>query len=243
MSFSHAHTKEIPVSAIVVPKATCNLPLHPDSFDSHWTHLSGLQLADTESDKPGQVDLLLCTDVFVEGMIHGRRTCLPGSRVAFKTSLGWVLTEEPGHQIVSNHAMPYIPQSCQLIMSYRSSGKLRSVSRVPQSCLLKNNVSSSTSMRTNHLPLMEDSFSSCPGNLNLKFFVRVGHQQLDAFSRSSVLYMQEVNLELSKIMSEYFEMEHAEEVPELFVNHHPLRHTLYLPMHTVHKDSSTTIKL
>ena len=48
--------------------------------------------------------------------------------------------------------------------------------------------------------------------------------------------------EFSKVMSEYFEMEHAEEVPESSVNH-PLPHTFYLPIHAVRKDSSTTTKL
>ena len=43
-------------------------------------------------------------------------------------------------------------------------------------------------------------------------------------------------------MSKYFEMEHAEEVPESSVNQ-PLQQTFYLPMHAVRKDSSTTTKL
>ena len=43
-------------------------------------------------------------------------------------------------------------------------------------------------------------------------------------------------------MSEYFEMEQAEEVPESSVNQ-PLQQTFYLPMHAVCEDSSTTTKL
>ena len=43
-------------------------------------------------------------------------------------------------------------------------------------------------------------------------------------------------------MGEYFEMEHAEEVPESFVNHH-VEQTLYLPMHAVRKNSTTSTKL
>ena len=38
-------------------------------------------------------------------MMHGQRTGIPGSPIAFKTSLGWVLAGKPGHQIVSNHAI------------------------------------------------------------------------------------------------------------------------------------------
>ena len=38
-------------------------------------------------------------------------------------------------------------------------------------------------------------------------------------------------------MSEYFEMGHAEKVPESSVNHPP-QHTFYLPMQTVQKTSA-----
>ena len=43
VSSFHAHTKEIPVSAIIVPRVTCELPLYPVSLNSRWTHLSGLR--------------------------------------------------------------------------------------------------------------------------------------------------------------------------------------------------------
>ena len=48
--------------------------------------------------------------------------------------------------------------------------------------------------------------------------------------------------ELSKVMNEYFQLGHAEEVPGS-AKECPLQHTFYLPMHAVHKDSSTTTKL
>ncbi len=36
------------VDAIVLPKVTCDLPLHPVSLDSKWHHLSGIKLADSD---------------------------------------------------------------------------------------------------------------------------------------------------------------------------------------------------
>ena len=49
------------------------------------------------------MDLLLGIDVFVEVMMHGWQTGIPGSPVAFKTSLGWVLAGKPGRHIISDH--------------------------------------------------------------------------------------------------------------------------------------------
>ena len=36
------------VEAVVLPKVTCDLPVHPVSLDGNWKHLEGLQLADPD---------------------------------------------------------------------------------------------------------------------------------------------------------------------------------------------------
>ena len=47
------------MTAIVVPRVTCDLPLHPIPFDLKWTHLNDLPLADPDFGRPGRVDMLL----------------------------------------------------------------------------------------------------------------------------------------------------------------------------------------
>ena len=54
---------KIALSAVVVPKVTCDLPLSPVPFDPSWQHLSGLPLADPGYGKPGRIDLLLGVEV------------------------------------------------------------------------------------------------------------------------------------------------------------------------------------
>ena len=138
------------------------------------------------------MDLLLGIDVFVEVMMHGQQTGIPGSLQNF-TWLGFSL----GNQDVRSSRttlLPYMPPSYQMMTSYRSSGKSRSVSRVHRSCLLKSVTSSNTSMTTTHILLMEDSSFPCSGNPKLAFLDRAGHQQFDAFSHLNVHYMKEVNL-------------------------------------------------
>ena len=79
------------ITAIVVPKVTCDLPIHPISFNSKWNHLRDLTLADPEFGTPGRIDVLLGIDIFVEALCHGRQKGPPGSPIALETIFGWVL--------------------------------------------------------------------------------------------------------------------------------------------------------
>ena len=95
------------MEAVVLPKVTSNLHLHPLPFD-RWCHISDLQLADPDFGSPGSVDILLGIDVFSSVVLHGRRFGPPGSPSAFETHFRWVLAgvvdvESPQRHIVSYH--------------------------------------------------------------------------------------------------------------------------------------------
>lgn len=98
-------SKQVDVAAIVVPRVTCNLPLHPVTFDVKWKHLIDLPLADPTFGQPGRVDVLLGVDVLVQVLLHGRRIGPPGSPAAFETELGWFMLEEeyPSTDVVNYH--------------------------------------------------------------------------------------------------------------------------------------------
>ena len=76
------------VLAIIVPRVTCDLPLHPVSFDSLWHHLEDIDLVDPDFGRPGRIDLLLGVDVFVETLLQGRRTGPSGTASTFETEFG-----------------------------------------------------------------------------------------------------------------------------------------------------------
>ena len=59
-------TKKFNVTAVIVPRVTCDLPLNPVSFDTEWEHLIDLPLADPDFGQPGRVDMFLGIDFFVQ---------------------------------------------------------------------------------------------------------------------------------------------------------------------------------
>ena len=67
--------RKIDVTAVVVPKVTCDLPMKPVTFEMGWMHLSDLPLANPGFGQPGRIDMLLGTDIFVKIL------CQPGGRV------------------------------------------------------------------------------------------------------------------------------------------------------------------
>ena len=88
---SRLSEKKINVTAIVVQRVTCDLPLYPVPFDVKWKHLTDLQFADPMFGHPGRIDVLLGVDVFTQVLLQGRRIGPPGSPVAFQATFGWVL--------------------------------------------------------------------------------------------------------------------------------------------------------
>lgn len=65
---------EFYITAIVVPRVTCDLLVHPVSSGPTWTHLNDIPLADPHFGTPGRIDILLRVDVFTSLLLHGRRT-------------------------------------------------------------------------------------------------------------------------------------------------------------------------
>jgi len=94
ISFLQDLSKAISVTAVIVPRVTCDLPLQHIPFRAEWNHLADLTLANPDFGRPGRIDLLLGVDVFAEVVRQGRRTGVAGSPSAFETDFGWVLAGE-----------------------------------------------------------------------------------------------------------------------------------------------------
>ena len=95
--------RKISVTAIVIPRVTCDLPLCRVPHSLSWRHLSDLPLADPGFGEPGKIDVLLGIDVFSEVLLHGRRSGPPGTPTAFETVFGWVLSGRTDCSLFATH--------------------------------------------------------------------------------------------------------------------------------------------
>ena len=91
------------VSAIIVPRVTCPLPVPTVSLNLSWDHLTGLQLADPSFGTPGTIDVLLGVDIFVAALLNGRQHGPPGLPTALETVFGWVLAGNAASLSSFNH--------------------------------------------------------------------------------------------------------------------------------------------
>lgn len=79
------------MTTVVVPRVTCDSPLQPVQYDSSWTHLLGIPLADLAFGNLGKIDILLGIDIYAQEMLDDWQSGPPGSPVTFQTQYGWVL--------------------------------------------------------------------------------------------------------------------------------------------------------
>ena len=246
ISSAYSYGKQVPVTAIVVPKVTCDLPIHSVTSKTHWKHLTGIQLADPEFGKTGRVDLLLGIDVFIEVLMQGRRKGNPGLPTAVETTLGWVLAGEPGVEVSSNHIV-----SLHTCATSDASGDdiLRRFWEIEE-CIVEAPVLSaeekyvvkhfhenrSCTPDGRYVVPLPKKLGACALGESRSTAVRRFH----ALERS--LYKRGQFEDFSSVIQEYLDMNHAEQVPSSAMGKPP-QEVFYLPMQVVRKESSTTTKI
>ena len=231
------------LTAIIVPRVTCDLPVHPITPKSNWNHLDNLALADPDFGRPGKIDLLLGVDVFTEALLHGRRVGPPGSPVAFDTAFGWVLAgptsnTTPESVVTSHHTL--ITTSDDLLRRFweiEEETKHELSLSPEEKSVIKH--FDGTHRRTpegrfivplpkkpNSPPLGESRSQAVRRFLSLERSL-LSRGEFDAFN---------------SVIREYFDLKHAEPVPDTDRDK-PVQQVFYLPMHAVRKESSTTTKI
>ena len=69
---------------------TCDLPFSPVTLKKEWNHLNRIDLADAGFGCPGRIDLLFGINIFVDVILHGRRSEPPETLLVFEMCFGWV---------------------------------------------------------------------------------------------------------------------------------------------------------
>ena len=234
--------KKMEISAVVVPQVTCDLPLRPVAYNTSWSHLDDLPLADPDFGRPGKIDLLLGVDDFVETLLQGRRVGPPGSPSAFETKFGWVLAGRldmtDSNQVTSHHISA---------TDYDLLRRFWEIEEYPNA--IDTSLSSEERLVLQHFK--ENHHRSESG----RFIVplpKKPHAKSLGESRSQAV-RRFLSLERSlhskgefdafrNVMEEYFQMDHAEPVPTVDLEK-PQHEVFYFPMHSVRKESSTTTKI
>ena len=236
-------TRNINLSAVVLPRVTCDLPIQSVPFKPEWTHLSDLTLADPNFSQPDRIDLLLGIDVFVQVVCHGRRFGAPGSPSAFETDFGWVIAGEitsiESHVLITSHHTTVSTGDEILQRFWEVEDQPGDYSKL------------STEERTvvkhfdHHHSQTDDGRFIVP--LPKKSPTpRIGESRSQAVRRfqslERSLHSKKQFSELSVVMGEYFDQNHAELVPTADLEN-PVHKVFYLPLQVVRKESSSTTKL
>ena len=235
-------SKKFTVTAVVVPRVTCDLPQHPISFDPSWKHLHQLPMADPHFGVPSRIDILLGVDVFVDSLLNGRKVGPPGSPVAIETIFGWVLagrTESlnPHSRIATHHTA--ILAGDDLLRLFWKTLIINHHTPMKRGWLL-------TTLERIILYYIDNDGRFVVPLPRKPESKQLGESRSQAvrrfFSLERTLHSKGQFGDFAAVMQEYFDSDHAELVPTRdFVK--PLQETFYLPMHAVRKDHSTTTKI
>ena len=225
--------------AVIVSHVTCNLPLHSVPSHPWWEHLSGITLADPSFGTPGRIDVLLGVEIFVEVMCQGRRTGVPGTRIAFETHFGWVLAggtvSHTPHHVAVHHAV--VLTGDDLLQKFWETEEKQTSDRV----LSREERTALEHFQKNYSHLPDGRFVvPLPRRSNMD---RLGESRSQAVRRfMSFERSLHAKGQFQEFETVIRESGHAEEVPAPDLDKHP-QSVFYLPMHSVRKESSTTTKV
>ena len=241
-----ANKRKIEVTAVVVPKVTCNLPLAPVPFQLSWKHISDLPLADPDFGRPSRVDMLLGVDVFIDVLRHGWRSGPPNSPTALETEFGWVLCggAGPSSDLPTNVCITSFHSSVS-----SKEDTLQRFWEIEEAPLDQSALSNEERMVVRHFD--SNHSRSCEGRFVVPLprdpsTKSIGESRSQAVRRFLSLEHSLTTKgrfkELDDVAQEYFNLGHAELIPTTDLEK-PVEATFYLPIHGVYKATSTTTKV
>ena len=229
------------VTAAIVPKVTCDLPLQGAAHVRNMPHLKSLPLPDPTFHLPGRVDMLLGCDIIPDILLHNRVAGPKDAPMALDTIFGWAILGK------------YLPQSIN-----QSVNVISPTGADPSEALLTRfwEIEEVATAHTCLTPAVQKHFDDTHVYVSPPGYYQVSLPRKDPVTSLGLRRPQAVHRFMSNerstqrkgtynafqdVVREYIELGHAEPVPPNDLNG-TVEH-YYLPMHGVSKESSTTTKL
>ncbi|XP_048482282.1 uncharacterized protein LOC119693509 [Plutella xylostella] len=224
---------------VMATSVTSQLPNKPIPCET-WKHLEGITLADPSFNKPGRIDMLLGVEVYAKILKNDVIKGPPGSPIAQNTSLGWILfgnvdVQKENEQLISLHCLDVDMDDMLKSMWELDENKQRTLTADERLCEEIYRTTHSRDKEGRYivkLPMKYKEPRATQGETRNIALKRL--QQMERrFERNSELHQ-----EYRKVMEEYIELNHMEEVPQRDMD----KPAVYLPHHAVVKAEKDTSK-
>lgn len=224
---------------IMTTRLTTQLPTNSIPVDN-WSHIEGIPLADPSFNQPGKIDMLLGVEVYAQIMKSEIIRGPPHTPCAQNTSLGWILfgkidAQHKEDEFISLHCCDVMVDEMLKDMWELDTPNKRELTLEERLC---EETYTTTHARTKDgkyivkLPMKREQPLAAQGrtrDIALKRF----HQLERQFERNS-----EFKKNYVKVVEEYMELNHIEEVPEKEKDNP----AVYLPHHAVVREDKDTTK-
>ncbi|XP_075163012.1 uncharacterized protein LOC142235634 [Haematobia irritans] len=232
-------------TAIVISNMSHFMPSSPTGI-SDWSVLKKLNLADPYFYRPGQIDMLLGSDVLPFILRPGVQKNVSGNLLAQETEFGWILSGPSRARPVSCYAS-FVSSSDTLNEEVRRFWELEeipSTKRPSENDIWCEKFYNDTTIRQAdgkyvvRLPFRDD----LPTTAALGTSRRAAMGQFLRLE-STLKKSPELESEYLKVLSEYLELDHMEPTTSAEIHEGSRYSTFYLPHHAVVKPERTSSKV
>ncbi|XP_059061322.1 uncharacterized protein LOC131854209 [Achroia grisella] len=229
-------------TAYVIKHVTDIMPATRINYE-HWTHFSGIELADPTYHTPGNVDLLLGVHVYTDILMSGVLKRKQGEPIAQQTYLGWIISGGEAverlpnkGQIISMHLSVTLDNMLQRFWECESLESENKNTLTSQEARAEE-IYEKTVMRDEQgryvvsLPFVRDN-PILPENSR-----EIAMRRLRGLERR-LAGNENLKREYDNVLKEYITLNHME-----LVKDEREKDTVYLPHHAVFRDDKTTSKV
>ena len=247
MSSVQAPNQPYQISAAVVPKVTCDLPLQGAAGVQDLPHLKGLELADPTFYLPGRIDLLLGENILSKLLKPDIRVGPEGTPIAWKTVFGWAIRgpftpSAQGTVRAATHVTipTMVTSTDQMLTRFWESEEppTMKTALTPEEEQVQRHFETTCV----YLPSAKRYEVSLPRKPGVAALGDSRTQALQRYQSNERTLLRKGTWEpFQAVIQEYLDLGHAEPVPPHFLT--TTKESYYLPMHGVVKASSTSTKL